>query len=357
METYLYNIIRDKEKGFIAGIIKAILFFLSLAYGMSVRLVSFFCLLKPISFNCTVISVGNITWGGTGKTPLVEYIACLLKEHGHKVAILSRGYKRETGSGSISACSSLGDEPYMLEKALKDIPIVVDSNRVRAARLALSMYSPDTIILDDGFQQWKIKKDLEILVIDAGNPFGSSHLIPRGILREPLSSLKRPDIFVLTKADFALGIERLRDYLSVINPRAQIAESIHLPVSFYKVGQPQENFNPDKFKAISAASISAIGDPDSFKNLLKKLGINILMSFDFEDHYSYRESDIKDIIGKVRKCGFDTIVTTEKDSVKLTPFISYFNDNMIQVFVLRIKIKITKNEEDFRNRLFSLYPL
>jgi len=357
MKTYLYNIIRDKEKGFVPAIIKAILFSLSLAYNMSVRLVSFFYLLKPISLNCTVISVGNITWGGTGKTPLVEYIACLLKEHGHKVVILSRGYKKETGSGNVSACLRLGDEPYMLEKVLGDIPVLVDSNRVRAARFALSRYYPDTIILDDGFQQWKIKKDLEILVVDAGNPFGNSHLIPRGILREPLSSLKRPDIFVMTKTDLASGIEELKDCLSRINPRAQIAESIHLPVSFYKAGQPQENFNPDKFKAKSVAAISAIGDPDSFKELLKKLGINILMDFDFRDHYFYKESDIKGIAGKVRKCGLDTIVTTEKDSVKLAPFISYFNENMIQVFVLRIKIKITKNEEEFHNRLFSLYPL
>ena len=166
--SFLYNLATDRSKGFPAGILKIILFILSLIYGLAVTAVMFFCWFRQYRATCKVISVGNITLGGTGKTPLVEFLARRLRDKGRRVAIVTRGYKR-CGQGPA-------DEPAMLQQKLGDIPVIIDANRRRAIKLAINK-ACDTVILDDGFQQWKIKKDLEIVAIDSTNPFGN--LIPQ----------------------------------------------------------------------------------------------------------------------------------------------------------------------------------
>ncbi len=180
MQEYLYNLATDKHKGFIAGVIKLFLFILSLLYGLIVSILILFSRLKPYRLNCKVISVGNITLGGTGKTSLVEYIARHLKQQGHKVAIISRGYKKKTKRYPLNAIryEEMGDEPYMLYKNLGDIPVLVDSDRIRAARKAIKDYSADTVILDDAFQQWGIIKDLDIVTVDATNPLATAASSP-----------------------------------------------------------------------------------------------------------------------------------------------------------------------------------
>lgn len=348
MKGYLYSLATDRAKGFIASIIKVFLFIFSLIYGLVVRALILFYRLWPSRLNCKVISVGNITLGGTGKTSLVEFIARYLKQQGHKVVILSRGYKRMHPE-------TMGDEPYMLQMNLKDIPVIADADRIRSGNRAIRDYGADTVIFDDGLQQWRIKKDLEIVTIDATNPLGNRYLLPRGILRQPLSSLKRADVFVLTKTNLNADIEGIKDTLNKLNPSAMIIESIHQPLGFYDINKPQRAFDTETLKGKTAALFSGIGDPDSFEDLIIGLGINIGLSFRFTDHHNYTQEDLERIIKGSGDKNIDTIITTQKDAARLHNLqLTTYN---LQLLVLRIGLVIKKDEQGFYDRLLKLYSL
>ena len=192
IKTYYIDLVKDKRKGALAAFFSFFLLLISFIYGFFVKL-TLRCyqmkLFKSYRPGCRLISVGNISWGGTGKTPLVEALAKFLQQEGKKPAVLIRGYGK--------------DEIYMLKDKLKDIPVLAGRNRIRTARYALKHYGADTIILDDGFQHWRLERDLDIVLIDVKFPFGNRSLTPRGILREPLSSLSRADVFGLTNSDLA----------------------------------------------------------------------------------------------------------------------------------------------------------
>lgn len=318
---------------------------------------TFFSRHFPYRLNCKVISVGNITLGGTGKTSLVEFVARYLKQRGHKVAILTRGYKRKTSNFELrtSNYETMGDEPCMLLNKLGDIPVIVDADRIRGAKRAIEEHSADTVILDDGFQQWRIIKNLEIVAIDTTNPFGNRHMIPRGILREPLSSLKRADIFVLTKTNLGKDVEAIRDYLSKLNPESIIIESQHLPIVFYNINNPEEVLNIDILKGKSAALFSGIGDPASFENTVAGLGIKPALTFRFIDHHRYTKEDLDKIFAAAQEKNINTVITTEKDAVRLAPRQAATGNR--QIFVLRIELKVTKNEDELCSGLLKLYSL
>ncbi|MCU0651550.1 MAG: tetraacyldisaccharide 4'-kinase [Candidatus Omnitrophica bacterium] len=355
MREFLYNLATDKSQGFLAEAAKMGLFFLSLIYGLIVRVLAVFYGLKPYSAGCKVISVGNITLGGTGKTVLVEHIARFLKGQGRAIAILSRGYKRnlKTYDLKLTAFENMGDEPCMLQSKLTGIPIIVDADRMQGAKKAVRDYAVDTVILDDGFQQWKIKKDLDIVTIDATDPFGNQQVLPRGILREPLSSLKRAGIFVLTKTNLNPNIEDIVEFLQEINPQALIVESAHQPRCIFKLGNREEVFDLSLLKGKTIALFCGIGDPDSFENLSLGLGARIGLSKQFSDHHNYSRQDLENIIRQAEEEGIDTIVTTEKDAVRLNG--QGFEGLKIQILVLHIELKITKNEEGLYTRLRQLY--
>ncbi len=356
LKDYLYLLATDRKKGFVAGIFKILLFILSLIYGLAVRILSFIYGIKPCRLNCKVISIGNITLGGTGKTSLVEMLAMRLKQEGHRAAVLTRGYKRRITSYELPVTSyeSMGDEPYMLSRNLGNVPVIVDGDRIRAAKIAMRDYRVDTVILDDGFQQWRMNKDLDIVTIDAANPFGNLRLLPRGILREPLSSLRRAQIFVLTKVN--LKADNNRDtakLLNKVNPQALIVEAIHKPVGFYKLGQSRDNLlNPDEFQAKPAGLVCGIADPESFEKLISNSGINIVSSFRFPDHHFYTKEDVDKIADDAKGKGINIIITTEKDSVRLKGL--QVTGYELRVFVLRIELEVLENEV-FIKRIHSLY--
>ena len=355
MREYLYSLATDKKKGLIAGIFKIFLFALSLIYGIVVRVLSFICRLRSYRLNCRVISVGNITLGGTGKTSLVEMLVRLLKDKGHKIAVLSRGYKRKSIRYPLSTIryEIMGDEPYMLTRNLGDIPIIVDKNRIRAAEKAIRNYGADTLILDDGFQQWRIRKDLEIVTVDATNPFGNLRLLPRGILREPLSSLKRADIFVLTKVNLNPDTQDIKEFLKRINPNALIVEAIHNPVGFYRLGDRRDNLlSPAEFKGKKVSLVCGIADPQSFENLISSLGIGIELSLRVPDHHFYTKKDLNRIIRNSEQKNINTIITTEKDSVRISTVNSQLST--VNCYILRIKLEIIQYETFF-NRIHSLF--
>ena len=348
MKDYLYNLATDRVGGFLAFLLKIPLLLLSFVYGALIRSLALFYSSRKIKLDCKVISIGNITVGGTGKTTLVEFVARFLQGKGRKVAVLSRGYKKLR--------DSLGDEPAMLLKNLGDIPVIVDKDRVRGAKRAVEEYGADTVILDDGMQQWRISKDLEIIAISAPQGFGNRHMLPRGILREPLCALSRADILFLTKTNLTNNLESIKNYLIKIDPSIPVVESIHEAAGFYDINKPEKLLSLSQFKGKNAALFSGIGDPYSFTKLVSDLGIRAGLDFRFQDHHNYSEEDLAGIIEKCREKDLKLIITTEKDAFRLSDEkLKIFNG--YQLLVLRVALKITKNEERFITRLLSLYTL
>lgn len=349
-KDYLYNLVTYKIKGPLAVFFRGFLFILSLFYGLVVIILAGFYRIKPARFSAKVISVGNITLGGTGKTTLVEYLSKKLNAEGKRAVVLSRGYKRDLKrQGAIS----IGDEPAMLAKKLGFSHVVVDKNRIKAALSSIKDYAADTLILDDGLQQWRIFKDLEIVTIDAANPFGNFRLLPAGFLREPLSALKRADIFVLTQADALGGPGDLINRLQRINPHALVVESVHAAQGFFNLINPDKLLSRDSLIGKSVALFCGIGNPAGFENCISALKANIAKSFRFADHHSYTQADIDSIIQFAKEKRLDVVITTHKDAVKLEEL----ETRGFDILVLDIQLNITKNEAEFNRRLLKLYSL
>ncbi|MFA5276201.1 MAG: tetraacyldisaccharide 4'-kinase [Candidatus Omnitrophota bacterium] len=344
MLEYLYGLATDKRKGVIAQFLKATLFLLSIIYGAFIRLLIYFSLIKRKRLPLKVISVGNITLGGTGKTSLVEFIALKLQNSGHRSAILSRGYK--------SAPGNIGDEPSMLAEKLSGVEVIAGKDRISSANKAAIIPGLDTVILDDGFQQWRIIKDLDIVVINALEPFGNFQMLPRGILREPLSSLKRAAIFVISKTNLAADTQKIKQLLNKMNPVAQVFESAHLAEGFYSINSKENIIGPESLRGKTAVLFSGIGDPDSFEKLLAAQGLKIGLFFKFPDHHNYTKHDLDGIIAAAEGKNIDTIITTEKDAVRLKGLAL---PRGLEILVLKIKLVII-NEEKFISRLLGIYP-
>lgn len=346
-----------RESGTPRGLLLGLLLPLSLLYRAGVGARAFLYrlgLLKQRRLSTKVISVGNVTVGGTGKTPLVIYLAEKLNRQNEKVAILTRGYKRKKKEmieltqmtrKSVN-WRDTGDEPYLLAGRLSQVSILVSKNRVLSGRCAVEKLGSEILILDDGFQHLKLYRDLDVVVIDSSNPFGNGRLLPAGILREPTSSLKRADVFVLTKTDQVKDEDGLIDKLRRYNPKASIVKSVYRFRSIENLFD-HSPVDPEEMQNKKALAFSGIGNPVSFTNTLEQLGIVILGHRVFRDHYAYRKKDIFDLAEQARDLGADFIVTTEKDSVRI-PFI---NEPEIPFYVLTIDLKMISGEETLIKRV------
>jgi len=338
-----------------------LLFALSCFYFLLVWLGAFLYtkgILKSYRSKGKVISVGNITLGGSGKTPLVEYLAHQLADEGRHVCVLLKGYKTPKENKAIGSPDYYvyGDEASMLKENLKDKAVVLTGNRRDELAQGIDAGSLcDTILLDDGFQHWRLKRDWDIVVMDATRPFGSRLLLPAGHLREGVFSLKRAHCFVLSHCDEASGeeIAELEKLLFFINPRADILRSVHAPESLthLKTGKKEKL---DILKGVSVGLFCGIAQPASFLNTVKKLGAHVVLERFFDDHHHYQQEEITDFIENCRGSGIQRILTTEKDAPRVSGLVRSV-DLRIDILVLRIVLKITKGQEILNGRLYSLY--
>ncbi|MDI6792195.1 MAG: tetraacyldisaccharide 4'-kinase [bacterium] len=341
-----------------------------------------------------VISIGNITVGGTGKTPAVITITRELVKRGKRVVILSRGYKGscEHSAGIVSDGERIllspdesGDEPYLMARKLPAVPVIVGSDRIKTGRLAISNFGAQIIILDDGFSHRRIYRDLDVVLINSLNPFGNGYLLPRGILREGLLSLRRADYFILTQiadcglriADCGLRIAessnqtnpkskigtirnpkseiqnrnnpqsairnpQLINILNRINPQAPILEAIHRPVDLLDLSG--KSYDLEMINGRNILAISSIAVPEHFESTLSKLGAAEVSAISFPDHHAYQGSDIDRIISLFREKKAEAIITTEKDWVRLNGKIK---PDEWPFFLMRIEFEIT-SDPDFK---------
>ena len=319
---------------------------------------------------CLVVVVGNLTVGGTGKTPVVEKFARALRDRGRRVAILSRGYKSKApplwkkwwfwithtseppprivsdGETVLLDSAAAGDEPYMLARNLPGVHVLVDKNRVKAGEYAIKKFGCDTLILDDGFQYLPLKGRLNLLLVDKTNPFGNGFLLPRGILREPIKHLKRASYVFLTKSNGQRDAE-LEELIHRHNPEVDIIECTHRPQYLQVLGTPPDDADsrqPLEFlQGKRVGAFSGIATPESFEKFLRDLGAEIDYRKRFLDHYRFGEEDLTEIFAGAEAAGAEFIVTTEKDAVRIRPDLT----GPIPIYYLRLEIDIIHGADDF----------
>lgn len=371
VETVVLEIISGQRRGKRAAMARFGLFLLSKVYALAVkirRVLYDLRLLRDSTLGVQVIAIGNLTVGGTGKTPVVEKFARELKAQGREVAILSRGYRSKPpplskrmidklllrddrtpprivsdGKSLLLDSETAGDEPYMLASNLKDVIVLVDKDRVKSGRYAIQKFGCDTLLLDDGFQYWKLAgRRRDIVLIDYQSPFGNEHLLPRGTLREPESHLTRASVFFITKSDGQTGALRAR--LAKQNPNAPIIECIHSPLYFEDVFTG-ERHDLDYLQGKKVASFSGIAQPESFEKSLVALGAELVYSKRFADHHRFTQQEVLNAINRSKKRQASLILTTQKDAVRFPKI----DRRDLPILFMRVEIKILSGAKDFQD--------
>ena len=338
-------------------------------YEAGVRL-KLFCynagIVPRTRLDCCVISIGNITVGGTGKTPTAQKVALMIQKLGYRVVILNRGYRShwEEKIGVVSDGKKIymtayeaGDEAFLMAKQLPGIPVVIGKERAITGQFAVDKFKAEVIILDDGYQHWQLYRDLDVVLVDTLNMFGNGCILPRGTLREPLCNLSRAGLFLLTKCDQSSPISRatLCDTLHKYAPVAPIVESIHKPCDYIEIADWYKN---DMSKALPLEALrgkhvmvfSAIGNPSSFEQTMTAEGLNIVEAIRYPDHHDYGMVEMQYIMERAISRGVKALVTTGKDAVKIpTEFIYLHRD--VPLYILDMEIQITSGEEAFADTI------
>jgi tetraacyldisaccharide 4'-kinase len=368
LEQFAIDVILERRHGVRANILRGLLYVLSLVYE---RLVQLRLLLyrkrvfRERALGCLVISIGNLTVGGTGKTPIVEKFARALQSGGRRVAILSRGYKsvprkrnlvdrflkrnveppRVVSDGQSLLLDSLtaGDEPYMLAHNLRDVIVLVDKDRVKSGRFAIDKWKVDTLLLDDGLQYLHLRHRLDMVLVDRQAPFGNEFLLPRGTLREPPPNLRRASYIFITKntgePNDAL-VQRIRRH----NRTAEIIECAHKPL-YLKNVYTGEQLPLEHLRDAFIGSLCAIAAPESFEAALKKLGAHVDLAKRYIDHHYFSEAELKSFIARCIRRDLAMIVTTEKDAVRMPRLAEA--EIKVPVYFLRVEIEIITGHESW----------
>ena len=371
LEQFFLEVIRERRHDMVGTFLKAVLFTASRFYRRAVMFRLWMYdnrVIRNRAIGCLVVSIGNVTCGGTGKTPVVEVFARTLSQKGRRVAILSRGYRsrdrsiltklrkkfsskkmevppRVVSDGKNLLLDSVraGDEPFMLASNLKNVVVLVDKDRVKSGLYAIEEFGTDTLILDDGFQYLNLKAHINILLVDSTAPFDNHHVLPRGLLREPIKNIRRADYIFLTKSDGSARLRHLKAFLRRQNHLAEIIECCHKPQYLEDVFQRGNRLPLEYLKGRKVASISAIANPASFNAFLSELGGNIVEEVHFADHHRYRQQEMIDFINQAKASGAEMIVTTEKDAVR----IPRLDRRDIPILFLRVQIDILSGQESF----------
>ena len=367
LESYLVKLIQEKgadldQPGAIVLLLRVLKVF-SLLFGavVAIRYALYRTgVLRRYPLGIQVISVGNVTAGGTGKTPVTEIFARTLAAEGRKVAILSRGYRRKEapwwqrvftqvvdpplvvsdGKRVLLDSATGGDEPYMLASNLPGVAVIVDRNRVKAGRYAVKRLGCNTLILDDGFQYQRLKHSIEVVLVDSSNPFGNGNMLPRGILREPVRNIRRADIIFLTKCRG--DVSAVKDEIRRYNTTAEIVECNHTPKLMRDVWS-REEFPLSWLKGKTVCTLSGIASPKGFENSLRRLGAKVVWCERYADHHRYDSSEVLYALNRTADMGADALVTTEKDAVRFPRL----ETAPVKCLYLRIAIEILAGGESF----------
>jgi tetraacyldisaccharide 4'-kinase len=343
------DVISGNERSAVAGVVRWLLCFLSWGYGPMIRLRNWLydhrCL-RATRLSVPVICVGNLTAGGTGKTPMVIWLCHQLQAQGKKVVILSRGYQSSQKEGN--------DENQLIQQALPHIVIIADADRVRGGLLAIKEHQADVLVMDDGFQHRRLARDLDIVMIDATCPFGYEAMLPRGYLREPVGQLKRGDVVVISRSD-QVKAEQLFELrgrimpLAVSNENFLLLESEHRPVSLLDA----EN-KATSLKSIQGRQVFAfcgIGQPESFVKTIIHLGGTVVGQHSFPDHHNYSQEDIDSMAKMAQSRAAQLMVTTQKDWVKISEL---QNSLPLPLYGLKIEIAMRGNSNALIERINKL---
>jgi len=371
VETFVLEVIFEERRGTIAELARASLFALSKLFQVAVKTRRFLYnvrILRDSTLGVQVIAIGNLTVGGTGKTPVVEKFARELRDEGRNVAILSRGYRsrptplhqrilnkillREDttpprvvsdGRSLLLDSETAGDEPYMLASNLKDVVVLVDKDRVKAGRYAIEKFGCDTLLLDDGFQYWKLRgRRQDIVLVDCQQPFGNERMLPRGTLREPPSHLARASTIFITKSDGKTA--ELRKRIAELNSTAGIIECVHHPLYLEDVFTGQRH-ELTLIKGRKVASLSGIAQPESFEQNLVSSGSELVYSKRFADHHRFSQQEVLNAINRSKKRQAEMIITTQKDAVRFPKI----DRRDLPILFMRVEIKIVAGADDFQD--------
>lgn len=371
IETFVLEVIFEQRRDKTAAAARLGLLCLSKVFAVAVkfrRLLYDWRLLRDSTLGVQVIAIGNLTVGGTGKTPVVEKFARELQDQGRTVAILSRGYRSKPppltrrvldrllfradttpprvvsdGKSLLLDSETAGDEPYMLASNLRDVIVLVDKDRVKAGRYAIEKFGCDTLLLDDGFQYWKLAgRRQDIVLVDFQAPFGNEFMLPRGTLREPPSHLARASTIFITKSDG--NTEALRARIARYNPAASIIECVHHPLYFEDVFTGDRH-DLDLLRGRKIASLSGIAQPESFEKSLVQLGGELVYSKRFADHHRFTQQEVLNVVNRSKKRQATAIITTQKDAVRFPKI----DRRDLPIYFMRVEIKILKGAKDFQD--------
>lgn len=366
VEQYFLDVIKEERHDFAAFILRKLLFVLS-------RLYSFVMKKRNRQFDTgvrhmyaapvPVISIGNITTGGTGKTPMVRYVCEYLQTRKERPVVLSRGYKARDnrhslivsdGTSMLLDTATSGDEANLLARSLPQVPVIIGRSREESAKIAVAELEASVLVLDDAFQHRQIRRNLDIVLIDCTIPFGFGYVLPRGLLREPLEGLRRAQVIVFTKANQieAKKLAALEQQVKTLAPQAVQAVSVHQPGKAIplEVWRAKKNILPHQSMPQRVFAMSGIGNPTSFAKTLTEAGFEMVKMAAYGDHHNFTESDLANAVSAAKDCGAEGIMITEKDAIKLFPLCENKKIDM-PIWVIGISIEIIKGEEAFKRCL------